>query len=120
MSSLPLRSVPLVFSCYRAQNRGSINRNNNITIVITEDKNYEVYTPKVGGLISLRTLNITNKLTSDTFRGKLATYINKIVKHMKDPKINFDNKNKPEELTEEEVKSFMNKIIQYREVKQYV
>ena len=38
---------------------------------------------------------------------------------MKDPKINFDNKNKPEELTEEEVKSFMNKIIQYREVKQY-
>ena len=39
---------------------------------------------------------------------------------MKDPKINFDNKNKPEELTEEEVKSFMKKIIQYREVKQYV
>ena len=39
----------------QVQNRGNINRNNNITIVNTEDKNYEVYTPKVGGLISLRT-----------------------------------------------------------------
>ena len=43
-----------------------------------------------------------------------------IVKHMKDPKINFYNKNKPKDLTEEEAKSSMNKMIQDQEVKQYV
>ena len=39
---------------------------------------------------------------------------------MKDPKINFDNKNKPKDPTEEEAKSSMNKMIQDQEVKQYV
>ena len=39
---------------------------------------------------------------------------------MKYPKINFDIKNKPKELAEEEAKSSVNKMIQYQEVNQYV
>ena len=42
------------------------------------------------------------------------------MKHKKDPKINFDNKNKLKHLTEEEAKLSMNKMIQYQYVKQYV
>ena len=39
---------------------------------------------------------------------------------MKDPKINFDNKNKPKDPTEEEARSSIHKMIQYQEVKKYV
>ena len=112
----------------QGQNGGNINRNNNITIVDTQEKKYEGDTLRVGGILTLRTENITKKITLDTFRKKLATYINKelthatdvvcVVKYMKDPKINFDNKNKPRELTEEEAKSSMNKMIQDQELKQ--
>ena len=71
----------------------------------TEDKNYKVGTPEVGRILALCTDNLTKKLTFDTFWEKLAAYINKelthatdvvcVVKHMKDPKTNFDKKNKP-------------------------
>ena len=49
-----------------------------------------------------------------------AQKISCVVKHMKDPKINLDNKNKPKYLTEEESKSSMNNMIQDQEVNQYV
>ena len=94
----------------------------------TEENKYEGDTLRVGGILTLRTENITNKVTLDTFRKKLATYINKelthatdvvcVVKYMKDPKINFDNKKKPRDLTEEEAKSSMNKMIQDQELNQ--
>ena len=77
----------------------------------TADKNYEGDTPNVGTLLALRTGNLTKKLTFDTFREKLATYINKevthatdvvcVVKPMKDPRIIFYNKNKSEDLNDE-------------------
>ena len=76
----------------------------------TEEKKYEGDTLRVGGILTLRTENITKKITLDTFRKKLATYINKelthatyvvcVVKYIKDPTTNFDNKNKPKDLTE--------------------
>ena len=62
---------------HQVQKRGNININNNRTLVETADKNYEGDTPNVGTLIALRTGNLTKKLTFDTFREKLATYINK-------------------------------------------
>ena len=115
---------------HQVQKRGNINRNNNRTLVDIEEMNYEGDTPEVGGILALCTENLTNKLTFDTFQEKLATYINKelthatdvvcVVKHMKYPKINFDIKNKPKELAEEEAKSSVNKMIQYQEVNQYV
>ena len=81
----------------------------------TEYKDYEGDTPKVDGILALCAEKLTNRLTFETFREKIATYINKelthakdvvfVVKHMKDPKINFDNKNKPKDLNEEESKS---------------
>ena len=96
----------------------------------TEDKNYDGDTPEVDSILALRTEKITKKLTFDTFREKLATYINIelthatdvvcVVKHIKGTKINFYNNNKPKDLTEEEAKSSMNKMIQDQEVKQYV
>ena len=52
----------------QGKNRGKINRNNNRDIVDTEDKNYEVDTPEVGGILALLTENITKKLTVDTFQ----------------------------------------------------
>ena len=96
----------------------------------TEDKNYKGDTTKVDRILTLRTEKLAKKLTLDSFQEKLATYINKelthatdvvyVMKHMKDPKINFDNKNKPKDPTEEEAKSSMNKIIQDQEVKNCV
>ena len=47
-------------------------------------------------------------------------YVVYVVKHMKDTKINFNNKNKTKDPTEEESKSPMNKMIQDQELKQYV
>ena len=96
----------------------------------TEVNNYKGYTPEVGYILALCTEKLTKKITFDTFQEKLVTYINKeltyamyvvyVVKHMKDTKINFNNKNKPKDLTEEEAKSPMNKMIQDQELKQYV
>ena len=80
----------------------------------TEVNNYKGYTPEVGYILALCTEKLTKKITFDNFREKLATYINIelthatdvvcVVKHIKDPKINLD-------LTEEEEKSSMNKMI---------
>ena len=74
----------------------------------TEDNNYKGDNPEVGGILALRTENLTKKITFDMFWEKVATYINKelkhatdvvcVVKHTKDPKINFYNKNKPKDL----------------------
>ena len=114
----------------QVQNRGNINIKDNRTIMDTEDKSYKGETPNVNRIIDLRTENITKKIRFDTFREKLATYTNKdlthatdvvcVVKHMKDPKINSNSKNKPKYLTEEEARSSMNKMIQDKEVKKYV
>ena len=110
----------------QGQNIGNINRNNNRTIVDTEDNNYRVDTPKVGRMIALHTENFNKKLNFDTFREKLATYINKelkratdvvcVLKHMKDPKY-IDNKNKPKEPTEEGKNPSMKNMVQDKEVK---
>ena len=92
----------------------------------TEDKNYDGDTPEVDSILALRTEKITKKLTFDTFREKLATYINKElthatelmcgVKHLKDSHIKFDDKNKLKDLTEVEAKSTMNRMIQDQEI----
>ena len=42
-----------------------------------EDKNYGGDTPEFGVILALRIENLIKKLTFDTFREKLATYINK-------------------------------------------
>ena len=94
----------------------------------TEVNNYKGYTPEVGYILALCTEKLTKKITFDNFREKLATYINIelthatdvvcVVKHIKGTKINFYNNNKPKDLTEEEAKSSMNKMIQDQELKQ--
>ena len=70
----------------------------------TQHRNYEGDTPEVGGILALKAENITKKLTFDAFREKLTTYVYKelshatygvcIVKKLKDPDGNFDEKNK--------------------------
>ena len=92
----------------------------------TEDKNYEGDIPKVGGMLALLTENLNKKLNFETLQEKLATHTKKelthatdlvcVVKRMKYPKINLDNKNKPKELTEEEAKLSTKKMIQDQEV----
>ena len=89
-------------------NNNKNNINNNRTIVDTEDKNYRGDTPEVGIILPLCTEKLTKKLFFNMFLEKLATYISKylthatdvvcVVKHMMDPKMNFDNKNKPKDL----------------------
>ena len=43
-----------------------------------------------------------------------------VAKHIKDPKISLDTKNKPTEISDDKLKSSMNYMILDQEVKQYV
>ena len=95
-------------------------RNNNITRFPKNDSRhntstryFEGATPKIGGVFGLCSKNVTKKITFDVFCEKISIYIMpefnngendiEVLQHP-DTKIvkDFQNNNKPKELTEEE------------------
>ena len=87
-------------------------------------------TQDIGDVLALKSDKVDQKVPFDTFRGKLSDYIVKefsnekdsvdIAKMMTDPELKFDQKNNPQETTEEDLKFLMNSSIQYKFVKLYV
>ena len=87
-------------------------------------------TQDIGDVLALKSDKVDQKVPFDTFRGKLSDYIVKelsnekdavdIAKMMTDPELKFDQKNNPQETTEEDLKLLMNSSIQYKFVKLYV
>ena len=84
----------------------------------------------VGASLGLITQNMNLKANFDVFIKKLENYMmqtcNKpgdvvvLVRDMEDPKINFQNKQTPKDLTEDQEKSRLQKIIQEQRIKVFV
>ena len=113
-------------------------RNNNATRFPRNDsrnntstRDFEGTTPKIGGVLGLRSENVTKKIAFDVFCEKVGIYIMKefnngenvieVLQHP-DTKVvtDFQNNNKPKELTEEEKESTIDTEIEKEEIKEYV
>ena len=97
----------------------------------TTPKDFQGATPKIGGILALRSENMTNKVNYNSFCEKLKIFImnefkggKNVVEVTQNPSIDiisfFENDNKPEELTEEEKKSTIDREIKKEEIKDYV
>ena len=82
-------------------------------VISSTPEDYEGATPKIGGILALRSENLTNKFSYDIFCEQLRIYImnefkggENVVEVTKDHSIDiisdFVSNNKPEELTDEE------------------
>ena len=87
--------------------------------------------PKIGGILALRSENMTNKVNYDIFCEKLGVYImnefkggENVVEVTKNYAVDiissFDTNNKPVELSEAEKKSTIDVEIKKEEIKDYV
>lgn len=94
-------------------------------------RNFQGATPKIGGVLGLRSENVTEKVAFDVFCEKVSIYVmtefkngENVVEVLKDhdTKVidDFQKGNKPEELTEEEKKSTIDVEIKKEEIKEYV
>ena len=105
------------------------NRYGNITG--TTHRDFAGDTPKIGGILGLRSENVTKKINYDLFCEKLGTYIMTEFKngdavfqitkeHSADVLAIFITNNKPNGLTDEEKQDSVNVEIHKEEIKEYV
>ena len=94
-------------------------------------RDYAGVTPKIGGILALRSENMTNKVNYDIFCEKLGVYIMNDFKggenvvevtknHAIDIISSFETNNKPIKLTAEEKKSTIDVEIKKEEIEEYV
>ena len=98
-------------SACRSHNRSRFNHSQSST-----PRDFAGATPKIGGILALRSENMTNKVTYDKFCEKLKVYImndfkggENVVEVTKNPSVDivsyFEANNKPINLTKEEKES---------------
>ena len=115
------------------RHRGTHNRytNRSGNAVMSTSKDFDGATPKIGGVLALRSENVTKKLNYDMFCEKLGTYImnefkngDAVVEVTKDHDFDaiggFETDNKPVELSADEKKSTVDVEIHKEEIKEYV
>ena len=101
------------------------------TAFASTPRDFEGVTPKIGGVLALRSENMTKKVNYDIFCEKLGIYImnefkggENVVEATKNQAIDiissFEKENKPVELTEDEKKSIIDVEIKKEEIKEYV
>ena len=101
------------------------------TTFTSTPRDFEGVTPKIGGVLALRSENMLQKVSYDIFCEKLGVYImnefkggENVVEITKDHTIDiissFESNNKPTELTDEEKKSTIDVEIKKEEIKEYV
>ena len=94
-------------------------------------KDFEGVTPKIGGILALRSENMTKKVNFDVFCEKLGVYVmnefkggENVVEITKRQTIDivssFEKESKPVQLTEEEKKDTIDVEIKKEEIKEYV
>ena len=57
------------------QNRGNRAQNRYAGLQSTSNRDFAGATPKIGGVLGLRSENVTKKISYDLFREKLGTYV---------------------------------------------
>ena len=101
------------------------------TVSTNTPRDFEGVTPKIGGILALRSENMTKKVNYDIFCEKLGVYSMNEFKggenvvgvtrnHAIDIISSFQTNNKPVELSEEEKKSTIDVEIKKEEIKEYV
>ena len=111
--------------------RGSRYQNCTGTPQTSTTRDFEEATPKIGGILALRSENVTKKVNYDIFCEKLYIYVmnelkdgNVIVQVVKNPETNiidgFEKNNKPKELSVAASTSTVDKEIHKEEIEEYV
>ena len=106
-----VEETPAVNATSNRQPNRVVNRAGNVQSSTPRD--YEGATPKIGGILGLRSENMTNKVSYDIFREKLSIYVmnefkngEHIVEVTRDPLVDIlkshNDKFKLKELTDEE------------------
>ena len=119
----------------REQPAAATSRRNNMTRFLrngvrnnTSSKEFDVASPKIGGVLGLRSENVTKKVSYDIFYKRLGIYImiefnhgENIIEVTKHPDTNvisdFPTDHQPHELTTEENKSSIGIEIKKEEIK---
>ena len=105
--------------------------NNRSGPVSSTPRDFEGATPRIGGILALRSENMTKKVNYDQFCEKLSTYIMNVFKNgdcvvevTRNPSANiienFKKLSKPEELTDKEKESHIETEIKKEEIKEFV